>query len=176
MSGATDFRRPATRVLGAALAVAACNPPRVLDGTVLGWFLVIPAAVAGGWAAPMIDARPVLTSMRLRVVAAHRRNTLLPAGAVVLAALTGPAPWLAACVVGLLIAYLLVTDDWTMSASAPQDTDRLRPAAAATAAAAVVFAAAQAPLSDTAWARLPAALALAATTTCVALALRQRTR
>lgn len=176
MSRAPDPGRLATRVLGVALAVAACNPPRVLDGTVLGWFLVVPAAVAGGWAAPMVDSRPVLSSMRLRVVAAHRRNTLLPAGAVVLAALTGPAPWLAACVVGLLIAYLLVTDDWTRSASTPRGTDRRRPAAAATAAAAVVFAAAYAPLADSAWARLPAALALAATTSCVALALRQRVR
>lgn len=176
MSRAPRPGRQAARVLGVALAVAACNPPRVLDGTPAGWFLVVPAALAAGWAAPMVDARPVVGSMRLKTIAAHRRNTLLPAGAVVLAALTGPAPWLAACVVGLLIAYLLVTDDWTMGASAQQDAGRGRPAAAATAAAAVVFAAAYAPLADSAWARLPAALALAATTSCVALALRQRAR
>ncbi|NUS10481.1 MAG: hypothetical protein HOY69_03565, partial [Streptomyces sp.] len=119
-------------------------------------------------------ARPVLSSLRWLDIAAHRRNTLLPAGAVVLAALTAPAAWLAACVVGLLVAYLLVTDGWTMSVTAPPGTDRARPAVAAAAAAAVTFAAAQAPLADTSWARLPAALALAATTTCVALALRHR--
>jgi hypothetical protein len=164
------------RVLGVALAVAACNPPRTLDGPLVGWFLVVPAAIAAGWAAPLVDARPVRTSTRPAAIAAQRRNTLLPAGAVVLAALTGPAAWLAACVVGLLVAYLLVTDSWTMSVATPPGTDRVRPAAAAAAAAAVTFAAAQAPLSGTDWARLPAALALAATTTCLALLLRQRTR
>lgn len=168
--------RPAARLLGVALAVAACNPPRTVTGPPIGWVLVLAAAGAAWWAAPMVDARPVLSSMRWRTVASHRRNTLLPAGAVVLAALTAPAPWLAACVVGLLAGYLLATDTWTMSAGAPAGVDRTTPAVAAAAAAAVTFAAAQAPLSGTAWARLPAALALAATTTCVALALRQRSR
>jgi hypothetical protein len=164
------------RLLGVVLAVAACNPPRTMTGPLIGWLLVLAAAGAAWWAAPMVDARPVLSSMRPRSIASHRRNTLLPAGAVVLAALTAPAPWLAACVVGLLVAYLLCTDAWTMSAAAPAGTDRTTPAVAATAAAAVTFAAAQAPFSDSGWARLPAALALAATTACVALALRQRSR
>lgn len=168
--------RPAARLLGMALAVAACNPPRTVTGPLIGWVLVLAAAGAAWWAAPMVDARPVLTSMRWSTIASHRRNTLLPAGAVVLAALTAPAAWLAGCVVGLLVAYLLATDAWTMSAAAPPATDRATPAVAATAAAAVTFAAAQAPFSATAWSRLPAALALAATTACVALALRHRSR
>ncbi|MGW5352967.1 hypothetical protein ACWERV_20955 [Streptomyces sp. NPDC004031] len=174
MSRTTGAHRLTARVLGAALAVAACNPPRTVTGPLIGWLLVAAAVAAAWWAAPLVDARPVLTSMRWKDVAVHRRNTLLPAGAVVLAAVTAPAAWLAACVVGLLAAYLLVTDAWTMSASAPPDTDRLRPAAAVAAACAVTFAAAQAPLADTSWARLPAALAVAATTTCVALSLRHR--
>ncbi|WP_329181868.1 hypothetical protein [Streptomyces sp. NBC_01477] len=170
---APDLHRVTARTLGVALAVAACNPPRTLDGTVIGWVFVLAAAGAAWWAAPMVDARPVLSSWRWTATAAHRRNTLLPAGAVVLAAMTAPAVWLAACVTGLLVAYLLITDGWTMGATAPPGTDRATPAVAAAAAAAVVFAAASAPVADTSWSRLPAALALAATVTCVALALRR---
>lgn len=119
--------RSAARILGAALAVAACNPPRVLGAPVAGWALVLAAAGAAWWAAPMVDTRPVLSSMRWSAVAVQRRNTLLPAGAIVLAALTGPAVWLAGCVTGLLVAYLLVTDGWTMGATAPAGTDRATP-------------------------------------------------
>ncbi|MFG1807999.1 hypothetical protein [Streptomyces sp. NPDC049040] len=173
MSRASDAHRLTARIFGVSLAVAACNPPRILGGPLIGWVLVLAAAGAAWWAAPMVDARPVLTSMRWHAVAAHRRNTLLSAGAVVLAALTAPAVWAAACVTGLLVAYLLVTDGWTMGATAPAGTDRATPALAATAASAVVFAAAAAPVADTSWSRLPAALALAATATCVALALRR---
>ncbi|WP_327292869.1 hypothetical protein [Streptomyces sp. NBC_01198] len=173
MSRAMDAHRLTARILGVALAVAACNPPRTLDGPLIGWALGLAAAGAAWWAAPMVDARPVLSSMRWGAVAAHRRNTLLPAGAVVLAAMTGPAVWVAACVVGLLVAYLLVTDGWTMGATTPPGTDRATPAVAAAAAAAVVFAAATAPVAHTSWSRLPAALALAATAAAVALALRR---
>jgi hypothetical protein len=174
VSPALDAHRLTARILGVALAVTACNPPRTLDGPLAGWALVLALSGAAWWAAPMVDARPVLTSMRWTAVAVHRRNTLLPAGAVVLAALTAPAVWLAACVTGLLVAYLLVTDGWTMGATAPAGVDRATPALAATAAAAVVFAASTAPVAHTAWARLPAALALAATAGCVALSLRHR--
>lgn len=173
MSRAPDAHRLTARILGVALAVTACNPPRALDGPLDGWALVLAAAGAAWWAAPMVDARPVLSSMRWTAVAAHRRNTLLPAGAIALAALTAPAVWLAACVTGLLVAYLLITDGWTMGATAPPGIDRATPALAAAAAAAVAFAAATAPVAGTAWSRLPAALALAATATCVALALRR---
>lgn len=174
MSRAPDAHRLTARILGVALAVAACNPPRTLDGPLTGWALVLAAAGAAWWAAPMVDARPVLNSVRWAAVAAHRRNTLLPAGAVAMAAVTDPAVWVAGCVTGLLVAYLLITDGWTMGATAPPGTDRATPALAATAAAAVVFAASTAPVADTSWSRLPAALALAATATCVALALRHR--
>lgn len=173
MSRAEVLHRQADRALGVALAVAACNPPRTLGGPLIGWVLVLAAAGAAWWAAPMVDARPVVTSMRWSAVAVHRRNTLLPAGAVVLAATTAPAVWLAACVTGLLVAYLLLTDGWTMGATTPAGTDRTTPALAATAAAAVVFAAATAPVAHTSWSRLPAALALAATAACVALSLRR---
>lgn len=174
MSRAPGAQRLTARIVGAALAVTACNPPRTLDGALAGWALVLAAAGAAWWAAPMIDERPVLSSMRWATVAARRRNTLLPAGAVVLATLTAPAAWLGACVIGLLVAYLLLTDGWTMGVTAPAGTDRATPALAATAAAAVVFAASTAPVADTSWARLPAALAVAATVTCVALTLRHR--
>jgi hypothetical protein len=174
MTRDVDAHRLTARILGVALAVTACNPPRTLDGPLVGWALVLAAAGAAWWAAPMVDTRLVLSSLRWTAVAAHRRNTLLPAGAVVLAALTGPAVWVAACVTGLLIAYLLITDGWTMGASAPAGVDRTTPALAAAAAAAVVFAASTVPVAHSAWSRLPAALALAATATCVALALRHR--
>lgn len=174
MSRAPQVHRLAARVFGAALAVTACNPPRTLDGPLIGWVLVLAAAGAAWWAAPMVDTRPVLSSMRWTAVAVHRRNTLLPAGAIVLSAMTDPAVWLAACVTGLLVTYLLLTDAWTQGATAPAGTDRATPASAAAAAAAVVFAASTAPVAHTSWARLPAALALAATAACVALALRHR--
>lgn len=173
MNRLPDAHRLTARLLGVALAVTACNPPRTLGGPAAGRALVLVAAGAAWWAAPMVDARPVVSSMRWFAVAAHRRNTLLPAGAVALAAVTAPAVWLAACVTGLLVAYLLVTDAWTMGVTAPAGTDRATPALGAAAAAAVAFAAATAPVAHTSWSRLPAALALAATAACVALALRR---
>ncbi|MFJ9907655.1 hypothetical protein ACIRVK_33020 [Streptomyces sp. NPDC101152] len=51
---------------------------------------------------------------------------------------------------------------------------RCTPALAAAAATAVVPLAAQAPVAGTSWARLPASLAIAATTVCLVLALRTR--
>lgn len=57
------------RLLGTALAVAACDPPAALHAPLLVRVLVLGAAAAAWWAAPMVDARPVLTSMRWRPVA-----------------------------------------------------------------------------------------------------------
>jgi len=124
----------------------------------------------------MVDARPVLTSMRLRTVAARRRTTVLPAAAIAVAAATGPAVWLVVCIAALLLAYLLVTDPWTAGVTAPPGRPQATPALAAAAATAVVLLAAQAPVAGTSWARLPAALAIVATAACLVLVLRIRRR
>jgi hypothetical protein len=168
--------RPTDRLLGTALAVAACNPPAALDEPLLVKVLVLAVAAAAWCAAPMVDARPVLTSMRLRTVAARRRTTVLPAAAIAVASVTGPALWLVACIAALLPAYLLVTDAWTAGVTAPPGRRQAAPALATAAATAVVLLAAQAPIADTSWARLPAALAIAATATCLLLALLARRR
>ncbi|MEV6583636.1 hypothetical protein AB0M92_36455 [Streptomyces sp. NPDC051582] len=166
------------RVLGTALAVAACNPPAALHAPLsVGVLLLLAgAAAAAWWASPMVDARPVLTSMSLRTAAARRRTTVLPAAAIAVAAVTGPALWLTVCIAALLLAYLLVTDAWTAGVTAPPGRPRATPALAASAATALVLLAAHAPVAGTAWARLPASLAVAATTVCLVLALRTRRR
>ncbi|MEU8952983.1 hypothetical protein AB0C93_01625 [Streptomyces sp. NPDC048518] len=162
------------RLLGTALAVAACDPPAALHAPLPVQVLVVGAAAAAWWAAPMVDARPVSTFMRLRAVAARRRTTVLPAAAIAVAAATDPPLWLIVCIAALLPAYLLVTDPWTAGVTAPPGRPQATPAPAAAAAAAVVLLAAQAPVADTSWARLPASLAIAATTICLVLALRTR--
>ncbi|CAL2064392.1 MULTISPECIES: hypothetical protein [Streptomyces] len=166
--------RVADRLLGTALAVAACDPPAVLHASWLVKVLVLGAAGAAWWAAPMVDARPVLTSMRWRAVAARRRTTVLPAAAIAVAAATDPPLWLVVCVAALLLAYLLVTDAWTVGVTAPPGRPQVTPALAAAAATALVLLAAQAPVVGTSWARLLASLVIAATTVCLVLALRTR--
>jgi len=162
------------RLLGTALVVAACDPPAALHASLPVGMLVPAAATAAWWAAPMVDARPVSTSMRWWSVAARRRTTVLPAAAIVVAAVTGPPAWLVVCIAALLPAYLFVTDAWTAGVTAPPGRRRATPALAATAATAAVLLAAQAPVADTSWARLPASLAVAATVLCLVLALRAR--
>ncbi|MYX98733.1 hypothetical protein GT045_29010 [Streptomyces sp. SID486] len=164
------------RLLGTALAVAACDPPAVPQATPLVRVLVLGATAAAWWAAPMVDARPVLTSVRWRTFAARYRTTVLPAAAIAVAALTDPAVWLVACIGALLLAYLLVTDAWTAGVTAPPGRPRATPALTAAAASTVVLMAAQAPVAGTSWARLPASLAVVATTVCLVLALRTRRR
>ncbi|MBT3166861.1 hypothetical protein HTV80_27740 [Streptomyces sp. Vc74B-19] len=164
------------RLLGTALAVAACDPPAALHASPLVKMLVVGAAVAAWWAAPMVDARPVQTSTRLRALAARRRTTVLPAAAIAAAAFTGPPFWLVVCVAALLLAYLLVTDPWTAGVTAPAGHPRAAPALTAAAATAVVLLVAQAPVAGASWARLPASLAVAATVVCLVLALRARRR
>jgi hypothetical protein len=162
------------RCLGAALALAACDPPATVHAPVVVKVLVVIAAALAWWAAPMVDERPAQTSMRWAALAVRRRTTLLAAASVAVAALTGPPVWTAACVAVLLLAYLLVTDPWAGGVTAPAGPRPAGPASAAAAACALVFLAAEVPLSDTSWARLPAALAVVATTSCLALALRHR--
>lgn len=172
--GRLTGRLPA-RFLGTALVVAACDPPAALSGGFGDQALVVMAAVVAWWAAPMKDERPARASMRWGELALRRRTTVLAAGSVALAAATDPPVWAAACVTALLLAYLLATDPWVLGATAPAGTrTEPGPALAASAGCAVVFLAAQAPLAHTAWARLPAALAVAATVTCLALVLRHR--
>ncbi|MEU2779673.1 hypothetical protein ABZ646_44335 [Streptomyces sp. NPDC007162] len=162
------------RLLGTALAVAACDPPTALHASVLVRALVLAAAATAWWAAPMVDARPVVASARWGTLAARHRTTLLPATAIAVAAATGPPLWLVVCIAALLPAYLLVTDPWTAGVTAPPDRPQATPALAAAAATAVVLLAAQAPVARTSWARLPASLAIAATAVCLVLALRGR--
>ncbi|KJY32452.1 MULTISPECIES: hypothetical protein [Streptomyces] len=165
------------RLLGTALVIAACDPSAALHASPPVRLLVTAAAAAAAWwAAPMVDARPVHTSMRWPAVLARRRTTVLPAAAIAIAAATDPAPWLVVCIAALLLAYLLVTDPWTAGVTAPPGRPRATPALAAAAATAVVLLAAQAPTARTAYARLPAALAVGATAACLALALHTRHR
>ncbi|MGW7712611.1 hypothetical protein [Streptomyces sp. NPDC054771] len=96
--------------------------------------------------------------------------------AIAVAAATSPAVWLVVCIAALLLAYLLVTDAWTAGVNTPPGQPQATPALAAAAATAVVLLAAQAPVAGTSWARLPAALAIAATTVCLVLALRTSLR
>ncbi|MGW4086426.1 hypothetical protein ACWEGS_25705 [Streptomyces sp. NPDC004822] len=166
--------RVTDRLLGTALAVAACDPPAALHASPLVKTLVVGAALAAWWAAPMVDTRPVRTSTHWRVLAARRRTTVLPAAAIAVTAITGPPFWLVACVAALLLAYLLATDPWTAGVTAPAGYPRAAPALTATAGTAVVLLVAQAPVAATAWARLPASLAVAATVACLVLALRSR--
>ncbi|MGV9425734.1 hypothetical protein ACWDO7_15815 [Streptomyces sp. NPDC003656] len=163
------------RLLGTALAVAACDPPAALHASLFVQVLVLAAAAAAWWSAPMVDARPAPTSLRLRSLAARRGTTVLPAAAIAVAAATDPALWLVVCVATLLLAYLLATDPWSAGSTAPPDRPAT-PALTAAAATALVLLAAEAPVANTPWARLPASLAVAATALCLLLALRGRRR
>lgn len=170
--------RLAARLLAAALTVAACDPSQAAGHGGGAWTLIAVLAALALWAGPMVDTRPVQSSVRWHRIAVRRRTTVLPAGAVVIAAFTDPGPWTAACLCALLVAYLLVTDAWTRGATAPRGEEPLRrrvmPALAAAAGTAVVFLVAQAPVPGTGWGRLPAALAVVAALACLTLALAGR--
>jgi hypothetical protein len=165
--------RLTARLLGAGLVIAACDPAGG-SRPWADWAFTAVAAGAAWWAGPMVDTRPVQTSLRWYRIAARRRTTVLPVAAVVIAALTSPPVWAAACTVALLLAYLLATDLWTRGVTAPRGSRPFAPALAASAATAVVFLAARLPVAGTSWGRLPAALALAAAAVCLALALIRR--
>ncbi|MFF7194416.1 hypothetical protein ACFZAM_11975 [Streptomyces sp. NPDC008079] len=174
---ARRIRLPAqlpARCLAVALALAACDAPEAVRHSLGAQVALLVVAGVAWWAAPMVDERPVRNSMRWAKVAARRRSTVLAVGSVVAAAVTEPPTWLAACVAGLFLAYLLITDDWTRGATAPRAARGPAPARTAAAAVALTFVCATVPVAGTDWARLPAALALAATVGCVALAVRGR--
>ena len=132
--------RLTARFLGTALAVAACDPAAAFHHSALATAMVVLVALVAWWAAPMVDERPVQTSVRWGALARRRRTTVLAAGSVVLAAWTQPPVWLAACVTVLLLAYLLATDTWTAGVTATPDVRVTgAPALAAAAACALVF-------------------------------------
>ncbi|MFF7154120.1 hypothetical protein [Streptomyces sp. NPDC008139] len=174
---ARRIRLPAqlpARCLAVALALAACDAPEAVRHSLGAQVALLVVVGVAWWAAPMVDERPVRNSMRWTKIAARRRSTVLAVGSVVAAAVTDPPTWLAACVVGLFLAYLLITDDWTRGSTAPRAARGPAPALTAAAAVALTFVCATVPVAGTDWARLPAALALAATAGCVALAVRGR--
>lgn len=175
--GPIGIRLPAqlpARCLGVALALASCNVSAAVHHSLSAWLMFVVVAGVAWWAAPMIDQRPVQNSLRWTRIAARRRPTVFAVASVVAAAITDPPTWVAACVAGLFLAYLLITDDWTMGSAAPRSARRPAPALTAAAAVTLTFVCATVPVASTDWARLPAALALAATVTCVALAVRGR--
>ncbi|SFE51835.1 hypothetical protein SAMN05216251_103376 [Actinacidiphila alni] len=163
------------RFLGTALALAACDLPAA-TGTSPGArvFLLVVVGCAAWWAAPMTDARPAQYALRRRGIAARRRPTVLAAASVVAAAATDPPTWLAVCVAALFLAYVLITDDWIMGSTAPRAARAPAPLLTAAAASALTFVCATVPVASTSWARLPAALALAATAACLAMVMRGR--
>ncbi|MFF7240199.1 hypothetical protein [Streptomyces collinus] len=75
---------------------------------------------------------------------------------------------------GALLLRPSTGDAWTVGVTAPPGRPQATPALAAAAVTAVVLLAAEASVADTSWARLPASLAIAATTGCLVLALRTR--
>ncbi|MEV5545889.1 hypothetical protein AB0L35_07070 [Streptomyces sp. NPDC052309] len=99
------------RVFGAVAVVLAWRPWATMSG--------VPASVGLGcavvfalWAAPPLDRRPTLESARWSYLVPRYRTTVLAGGVVVIAAFGEPAWWERACVVGLLVAYLVTSETW----------------------------------------------------------------
>lgn len=106
---AFDF--PAFRLFGAALAVAASDPPHGAFGTVP--VLLLAFAGFGLWAAAPVVGRPVLTSYRWYSQLSRHRNTVFASACVLVAALATPPVWLMAADCALLLGYLLALDALT---------------------------------------------------------------
>jgi hypothetical protein len=99
------------RMLGVAAVVAAWRPWATVDGgreAVLFGCAVVFAA----WAAPAVDRRPSLESVRLPHALVRHRTTVLACGVVVVAARAEPAWSERAGVAGLLVAYLVASETW----------------------------------------------------------------
>ncbi|QMU75780.1 hypothetical protein GXW83_08545 [Streptacidiphilus sp. PB12-B1b] len=160
------------RLLGCVLALAVTDPAGWFSGS-LGRLLLPVFAIAGAVAAagPM-TARPVVRDSRLRAQIPRHRNTLFVVGCVVLAALIPPPGWLAACDTALLLCYLLSLDAVVGGPSALRLLRRPLVLVAFFGSSALVLAAALLPVGTAGpWARLLAALAIAASTASVAAAL-----
>jgi hypothetical protein len=99
------------RVLGVAAVVVAWRP-WVTVGGARGAVLFGCAVVFAAWAAPAVDRRPSLESVRWTRVLLRHRTTVLASGVVVIAASGDPAWWEAAGVVVLSVAYLVTSETW----------------------------------------------------------------
>ncbi|WP_217167442.1 hypothetical protein [Streptomyces sp. AC512_CC834] len=99
------------RVLGVAAVVMAWRPWAAVDTA--GEAVPLACAVAfAAWAAPALDRRPSAEAVWWSYRLLRHRTTVLAAGVVVIAAFGDPAWWEAACVVGLLVAYLVTSETW----------------------------------------------------------------
>ncbi|MFI2380266.1 hypothetical protein ACH5AO_35300 [Streptomyces sp. NPDC018964] len=99
------------RVIGVAAVVMAWRPWATAGG-VRGAVLFGCAVVFAVWAAPALDRRPSLESVRWSHVLLRHRTTVLAGGVVVIAAFGDPAWWEAAGVVVLSVAYLVMSETW----------------------------------------------------------------
>jgi len=165
------------RLLGAVLAVAVTDPPGWFSGSPARLLIPLFAVLGALAAAGPVSLRPVLGDYRWLAKLGRYRNTLFGAGCLLLAAVFRPPVWLAGCDTALLLSYLLLLD---AVVGGPPAADLLRrPLALLSvyAGCAVVLAAALVPVATTgSWARLVAALALAASGTGVLAAIRLRHR
>ena len=164
------------RVLGAAAVVTAWRPWATVDtaGEAVPFVCAVAFAL---WAAPSLDRRPSVEAVWWSYRLLRHRTTLLASGVVVIAAFREPAWWEGACVVALLVAYLVTSETW------PWRWGRGRArvwgeAAAACAGAGVVAAAAAVPVSGTGsgLGRLIAAAAVAGLAVAGGAVLRARWR
>ncbi|GAA4963471.1 hypothetical protein AB0420_01550 [Streptomyces caelestis] len=99
------------RVLGAAAVVMAWRPWTTVSGA-RGAVLFGCAVAFAMWAAPAVDRRPSLESVRWSHVLLRHRTTALAVGVVVIAAFGAPAWWEATGVVVLSVAYLVTSETW----------------------------------------------------------------
>ncbi|MHA6759503.1 hypothetical protein [Streptacidiphilus sp. PAMC 29251] len=163
------------RLLGCIVALLVTNPA--------GWgahpwsYLVLPllAALIAWFAATPLTARPVAYGFRWRARLSRHRNTAFAVMCVVLAAFNHPPGWLAACDTALLLTYLLCVD--ALAAGPPAARPLRRPLVllCAYGASGIALAAALLPVAPSGpWARLLAALALAAAAAAVIAALSPR--
>jgi hypothetical protein len=161
------------RILGMLLALAVTDPTTWFSGS--GMRLLLPLlALLGAWfTAPAVAARPVADNFHWYRRLVQQRNTAFTVVCVLLAAMNPPPVWLACCDTGLLLTYLLCLD--AVDGGPPGRRVLQRPTAllGAYASSAVVLAAAFTPVTAAgSWARLLAALAVAATAGALAAAVR----
>ncbi|WP_399891220.1 hypothetical protein ACGH7X_31015 [Streptomyces sp. BBFR51] len=99
------------RVLAVAAVVMAWQPWASV-GTAGEAVPLVCAIAFAAWAAPALDRRPSVEAIWWSYRLLRHRTTVLAAGVVVIAAFGDPAWWEGACVVGLLVAYLVTSETW----------------------------------------------------------------
>ncbi|WP_077797295.1 hypothetical protein [Streptomyces sp. JHA26] len=99
------------RVLAVAAVVAAWRPWVAVGGAREAVLFGCAVAFAV-WAAPAVDRRPSLETVRWAHVLVRHRTTVLAAGVVVIAASGDPAWWEGAGTTVLLVAYLVASETW----------------------------------------------------------------